>query len=422
MMEFALFVVLSVLFLHFFQNTLSVTGAVMIFLISCKTPTWIGVYWSNKQHDYGEPVGASSKHLTFNVQWSIRRHFAQVYCVTLLFFCGAPPIKIPLSAMIGIVVGFLIFYYFVYLGRTTNFENKKTEVAIFMASLISIASSAAFSSGCWYIQRVWGREEKQVLGVSSFLSWLAGAALVHFVMFRNTLRKEAAAAVMPPDQRVSRNYKTRHFKPSQIKQLQKQIMIEESNLEETKELEKMDKEDENGDQAKANNGGNDDIVDITLEEVDEDLEAPRIIDTTGGGNTDDEEAEREEGQYETWLIFTLLARLHCCGNADETTLEKIVTVVESFFVFLWAVPSFCSWSLSTLAQPINIKPRKRSCQGRLNSCIRQIIVVVPLVHGTTEVLTQQILLLPLSLQRQPSRPILVLCTVELVPRDPIGMI
>jgi hypothetical protein len=315
----------------------------MIFFISYKTPKWIGVYWSNK-HDYGEPVGASSKHLRFNVQWSIGRHFAQIYCVTLLFFCGAPPIKIPLSALIGIVVGFII-YYFVYLGRT-KFEKQKTKVAIFMASLISIASSVAFSSGCWYIQLVWGREEKQesaVLGVASFLSWLAGAALVHFVMYRNTLRKEAAAAVMPPDQRVSRKYKTRHFKPRQMKKLQKE-MIEESNLEEIKQLEKIDKEDENGDQAKAN-GGNDDIIDMTSEEVDEDLEVPIIIDITGGSKVADglsvdgdyEEAEIEEGQYESWCT---LARLHCCGNAersgerpDKTTLEKIVSVVKWFVWF-----------------------------------------------------------------------------------------
>lgn len=306
------------------------------------------MYWSNK-HDYGEPVGASAKHLRFNVQWSIGRHFAQIYCVTLLFFCGAPPIKIPLSALIGITAGFII-YYFVYLGRT-KFENQKTRIAIFMASMISIASAVAFSSGCWYIQLVWGREEKQdtaALGVGSFFSWLVAAALVHFAMNRNTLRKETAAAEMPPDQRISRKYKTDYFKPSQMKKLRKKIR-KGSNLTEAEEIERIAEVEEVADAPNVD-GGNEEVVGSNPEELDDDLEVPKIIDTTGGTeadglSVDDNAIEtlRKEDEKETWFS---LARLHCCGNAErsgerpkKTLLENIVSVIK-WFVWIGASSLF----------------------------------------------------------------------------------
>eukprot|EP00980_Cylindrotheca_fusiformis_P005465 scaffold1169_cov120-Cylindrotheca_fusiformis.AAC.15 len=362
---------------------LPVSGAIVIFFISYKTPKWIGVYWSNK-HDYGEPVGASTKHLRFNVQWSIGRHFGQVYCVTLLFFCGARPIKIPLSALIGMFAGF-IFTYFIYLGRT-KFEKQKTKVAIFMASLISIGSAIAFSSGSWYIKLVWGREDREdsaAVGVGAFLIFLAFAAIVHFIMYRNTLRKEAAAAEMPPDQRLARKYKTNYFKPSQMNKLRNRIR-KLSNMDEVPEDVNVNQasgnhvddampEDVNVNKASGNDvdgvipedehvnkaSGNDvDDMMPSSELKDDGDGVPTVINTSTEGavsadalSVDDDAvaAFREKDENETWCS---LAWMHCCGNAeksgerpDKTTLEIIVSVVKwvvwilanSLFLFLVVV-------------------------------------------------------------------------------------
>ncbi|CAJ1949271.1 unnamed protein product [Cylindrotheca closterium] len=361
-----------------------ITGAVVIFFISYKTPKWIGVYWSNK-HDYGEPVGATERHLRFNVQWSIWRLFGQIYFLSLLFFCGAEPIKIPLSAFCGIVVGFVI-WYFVYLGRT-KLQQQRKKVAIFLASLISVASAIAFSSGCWYIQQVWGRDRRNddMLTFGSFLTWLLLAGMVHVAMYTNTMRKDRETAALPPEQRKRRKYRTRHFHPKHMSKLRRQLE-RSCSTDENQELER-DMDDSSWDHEREMNGddGDDIFVDISKDgkediegddlEGDEatrneesgsslsDVEAPKGANAASSDKTRTDAAGRlrrldsmdtndsellleEITENESWFS---LVRLHCCGNAEragerpkKSRLEKTVSgfkwtmgfVVNAFFAFL----------------------------------------------------------------------------------------
>lgn len=352
---------------------LLVTSAVVIFFISYKTPKWIGVYWSNK-HDYGEPVGTTIKHLRFNVQWSIWRHFGQIYFISLLFFCGAPPIKIPLSAFCGIGVGFIISF-FVYLGRTKLQEQKK-KVAILLASLISIASAIAFSSGCWYIQQVWGleRQNDDMLTLGSFLSWLFLAAMVHVAMYTNTLRKDREMAAMPPDQRKSRKYRTRHFHPKHMSKLRKQLK-RSCSQDENQELERYEKEmdtshnwddiNEDGDPLDGRGVDDQEMAkdnekvaqgeETANESNESNVEVPKEVIAALSDNpaklrrldSNDESVFYEEEEFnESWFS---LCRLHCCGNAEragerpqKSPFEFFLSavkwfswfVVNSFFLFL----------------------------------------------------------------------------------------
>lgn len=315
----------------------SVSGAVIIFFISYKTPKWIGVYWSNK-HDYGAPVGTSVFQLKFNVSWSIWRHFGQVYFISLLFFCGVNLIKISLSALFGLSAGFMI-YHFVYLGRT-KFSDKKEKVASIMAAFISIGSAVAFSSGCCYIQLVWGDQERSVIvGIASFFCWLVLEGVLHLAMYRNTLRKKEAA--LQPDERFARKSKTQHLYPEQMKGLSQIEDEARAKYAQEKRSDACDGEFEHSDQA---SGGDVDKEDQARNDC---LQQENALDTTNEesaapkqkngdlevpARTDANYEEGLEEQNESWCILT---RLHCCDNAErygerqeKTTVEKLISVIK----------------------------------------------------------------------------------------------
>jgi len=326
-----------------------ISAAVVIFFISYKTPKWIGVYWSNK-HDCGKPVGHTVKHLRFNIQWSIWRHFGQIYFLSLLFFCGAPPIKIPLSAFLGILAGFMI-WYFVYLGRT-KLKKQKKEVAIFMAFLISIASAIAFSTGCGCIQQVWGRNpsNEALLSISSFLVWLAAEGLVHVVIYTNTMRKDRKAASMPPDQRAPRKYKTMHFHPKHMSSLKKQ-MIELAELEDSRKLgedeKRMDSNcNEGGDtNGSKENGGKD--ANGSKDGGDSDIKVPKVINAAsdhvnaGSERTSFDQREAEDKYIDSWFS---LVRLHCCENAERAGERPCKSALVKFISIL----KWTAWCLANL--------------------------------------------------------------------------
>lgn len=292
--------------------------------------------------------------------------------MSLLFFCGAPPIKIPLSALCGILAGFVVWFV-VYLGRTKLQEQKK-KVAILLASLISISSAIAFASGCWYIQQVWGRENKHddILTISSFLTWLGLAGIVHVVMYINTLRKDKKAAAMPLEQRAVRKYKTRHFHPKHMSKLRKE-MKKSCSFDDSLQLEEAEKDmdrdcSEGGDDISIfdnmeSNDGTDEREDTGKEshEFELDVEVPRVVHapSEGGGGEGTNKLRRlesrdsivefireEEIKHESWFS---LFRLHFCGNAEragerprKSPIEKVVSifkwtagvVVNAFFFFL----------------------------------------------------------------------------------------
>lgn len=327
-----------------------------MFSLSYKIPKWIGVYWSTKD-DVGETVGATEKRLRFSVQWSIWRYFGKIYILSLLFFCGAAHIKIPLSAVCGIVIGFLL-WYLVFLART-KWQEQKTKMAIFLAFLISVASAWAFASGCWYIHQVWGRnrQDDDRLSVGSFLAWLFLVGLIHLAIYKTTIRKYEEEAALPPEQRTSRKYQTRHFDPNHMSNLRKDIE-QSCNMEESRQMAEAEKNiDSNCSEKESNSvhnkkdGGEGEEGEIGNGSVENsDVEVPRITNAAsnsdGKKRLDSSDTIVEEQMNESWFS---LVRLHCCGNDKrneerhrKSRLEKVLSfskwsawfIANAFVLFL----------------------------------------------------------------------------------------
>jgi hypothetical protein len=165
-------------------------ASTVCFFISFKIPKWLGVYHSERI-EYGEPVGKTTTVLGFNVRWSLFSHFFQVYFYLLPFYCGVHPATIPISAVVGCIVG-IVLGKITYWGRT-RFKKKKLLIAIAFAAGLSILSAAAMAQGVYFVQTVWKRTDPTMsymaLFWTVFVSWLAIEAIVHVALWRISKRE-----------------------------------------------------------------------------------------------------------------------------------------------------------------------------------------------------------------------------------------
>ena len=173
-----------------------ITGGVVIFLISYKCPKWLGVYHSCKHRT--RIAGDTVWRLQLRVGGSIGRYFAQNFVIASCFCCGAHIETIPVSLILGILVGFAV-YLAIYLGRTKFRDHKKT-LAWLMVIIISLCAAIAFSSGVYFIQRVWGSVEERPARIamySSFFLFLVLEVIVHAVLYHNTALKQREIELFP---------------------------------------------------------------------------------------------------------------------------------------------------------------------------------------------------------------------------------
>lgn len=92
--------------------------AICVLQLSLKIPKFLGVYASKNGED-GVTVGLSLKSIRFNVAWNVWREVSECGIFLVPFFLQGEGAKaIPLSGLIGIVVGFA-------LGAIVYFANHK---------------------------------------------------------------------------------------------------------------------------------------------------------------------------------------------------------------------------------------------------------------------------------------------------------
>jgi hypothetical protein len=195
-------------------------SCIVIFSLSYKTPKWLGHYYSAKRKELYR-VDGSLKKLLFHLRWTIWRHFGQVYFILTLFYCGVIPATIPVSVLLGVTAGWLV-YGSVYTSRTRYNKHTKT-VAIVMSVFLAVCSCISFAVGCVYIQQVWGNNSTTSpwkLGTVSFFVAFALEMCIHVWMSWRSARDFAVHA----DKRsriegYSMTYKTIHFTPKLIKEI-----------------------------------------------------------------------------------------------------------------------------------------------------------------------------------------------------------
>lgn len=160
-------------------------ASVVMFFLSYKIPKWLGVYHS-VGGEFGKPIGKSVTVLSFNVRWSLFGHLFTSYFYLLPFYCGVHPGTIPLSAMLGMIAGYVVSLG-VYYGRT-KFKAQKFYFAMVFALGLALLSSIALANGCYFIQTVWGHEEgdEWMLTYVTFFVWLFIQLVVHFWLWKQS--------------------------------------------------------------------------------------------------------------------------------------------------------------------------------------------------------------------------------------------
>lgn len=140
------------------EGVSKVVAAVAILQLSTKCPKWLGYYTSKKVADDGLVRGLSTKSIKFNVAWNIWREVAEVGVFMIPFFLGNDAlVEIPVSALIGIVVGLvggLGVYY-----ASIHMENKFW-LTFFLSAVTGMLSVGLFVGGCHEFEEVWGETKK----------------------------------------------------------------------------------------------------------------------------------------------------------------------------------------------------------------------------------------------------------------------
>jgi high-affinity iron transporter len=185
-----------------------IVAAVCLLGLALKLPKWLGVLGSSKKNPENgeESEGLTIRSIRFNVAWNIWREVAECGVFLVPFFLsGDGLIAVPLSAVIGSIIGLLCGIGIYWANK--KFTNK-LGLTIFAVLLLVSISAGLFSSGChkleieigetmqvWEINgKFWSAERlpmtilkpfgysdtRTVLQIASYWSWLALCAALFY--------------------------------------------------------------------------------------------------------------------------------------------------------------------------------------------------------------------------------------------------
>jgi high-affinity iron transporter len=147
------------------EGASKIVAAICILQLSLKMPKFFGLYYSKSQvkkiknGELREDVeqdtnGLTLRSIRFNVAWNIWREVAECGVFLIPFFLtGDGIVAIPLSALIGIVVGGVVCLGIYYANRKMK---NTVGLTIFTVGLLLILSTGLFSGGCHKFEIVYG--------------------------------------------------------------------------------------------------------------------------------------------------------------------------------------------------------------------------------------------------------------------------
>lgn len=155
------------------------TGSIILGLLSIRIALWVGIYYPYQwTEDIQKRLGTTMVELKHRVRWAVSKKFLRSFFVLLVMFQeGADPVTIPVSMIVGIIIGFLIDYG-VYKCR--RFESEKTRrcTSIFLVTIIIVFSILCFADGVFFVAAVWDDSPEDVAD-SNWAPWsLLVAAIV----------------------------------------------------------------------------------------------------------------------------------------------------------------------------------------------------------------------------------------------------
>jgi len=139
------------------EGVSKVVAAIFILQFSTKMPKWLGLYASKNKDYEGKVEGLSIRAIKFNVAWNLWREVAECGAFLIPFFLGDGAIAIPLSGLVGIIVGLAAGLGIYFASR--NMVNKFW-LAFFLSAVTGMLSVGLFVGGCHEFEEVWGETKK----------------------------------------------------------------------------------------------------------------------------------------------------------------------------------------------------------------------------------------------------------------------
>jgi high-affinity iron transporter len=210
------------------EGVSKIVAAICLLQLSLKMPKFFGLYYSKAQVRKirnNEPLdetmdsqGISVRSIRFNVAWNIWREVAECGVFLIPFFLtGEGIIAIPLSAVVGVVVGGVVCVLIYYANH--KFKSTKA-LTMFTVGLFILLSTGLFTGGCHNFEKVYGStpivyeikgdfmsverlpmtifkpfgysDTRTVLQVCCFWVWMAFSLLLHFVKYKKCAKPPSA--------------------------------------------------------------------------------------------------------------------------------------------------------------------------------------------------------------------------------------
>ena len=214
------------------EGVSKIVAAICLLQLSLKMPKFFGLYYSKaqlKKMKAGEELdesldstGISLRSIRFNVAWNIWREVAECGVFLIPYFLtGDGIIAIPLSAVVGTLVGGSIVALVIFANRRLK---NTTWLTVFTVALFVVLSCGLFSGGCHKFEMVYGftpivyqiqgefwsieklpmtifkpfgySDTRTVLQMVCFWSWMLFSLVLHYLKYRRC-RKPTTSSPSP---------------------------------------------------------------------------------------------------------------------------------------------------------------------------------------------------------------------------------
>lgn len=197
---------------YIIEGVSKIVAAISLLQLSLKIPKMLGIYGSRKnkkkrEGDNADPhSGLTRRSIRFNVSWNIWREVAECGVFLIPFFLNGDDLeKIPLSAVVGSIVGLLCGLFIYWANRKLT---KKLWLCVFAVLLLVVLSAGLFTGGAHKLERELGEtkeiwrirtefwdverlpmtilkpfgynDSRTVLEIVCYWSWMLLASLLHY--------------------------------------------------------------------------------------------------------------------------------------------------------------------------------------------------------------------------------------------------
>ena len=210
------------------EGASKIVAAICLLQLSLKMPKFFGLYYSKAQvkkiangetlDDTMDSQGMSLRSIRFNVAWNIWREVAECGVFLIPFFLtGDGIIAIPLSAVVGVLVGGVICVGIYYANQ--YFKSTKA-LTVFTVALFLTLSTGLFTGGCHNLEKVYGytptvyviegdfwsierlpmtifkpfgySDTRTVLQIACYWSWMLFSLILHYFKYKKCMKPSAA--------------------------------------------------------------------------------------------------------------------------------------------------------------------------------------------------------------------------------------